>query len=376
MNGVIFLCHDLPYPDTTGGRKISLGKILELSRDYDYVKVVCYNYKCEDFEEASNFFKKAGIQFFQYQPEKSTVRKIILIIKSMLLSSNPFYSFRMMDSAFSRFVDGVASSCSNYFLDNIFLFPALKGFLKHKKINIFIMFHNVESKFFRELSKIETRSFKRFFLFFESFKVSLLEKKIIKNVNEDESIKCFFLTDVDRRWYIDELGLRLSSAFINDNSIYMPGKVQKAVDKESPFFLFPGSIDFPPNLEGLLSIAEVFRKIGVDAKIIATGPASSSNLKKFSRYDFIKFTGLIDSDRLICLYSKCICAISPINRGGGVKVKNIEAIQLGVDIVLTKFSDIGIPESKYKHVAEEGSSCFVNKMNEIYYKKMKDIHEN
>lgn len=86
----------------------------------------------------------------------------------------------------------------------------------------------------------------------------------------------------------------------------------------------------------------------------------------FSRFPSFVFVGLVPHEKLIELYSECLCVISPLISGSGVKVKNLEAIQLGVELILTEFSNIGVPVSDNKYVTPNKPVEFVDAMVNFY----------
>ena len=74
-----------------------------------------------------------------------------------------------------------------------------------------------------------------------------------------------------------------------------------------------------------------------------TGAVSDKVKTDILSYGNVEFAGRISDDDMLRTLSDCRCIVSPILSGSGVKIKNIEALQLGIPIVMTEFSARGIP---------------------------------
>ena len=74
----LFLLHDIPYPDVDGGKKLSLGRIMESAKEFEII-VIAFNYQGINDTEAIEFFNNKKISFFCYdpKPKKQGFSKII-----------------------------------------------------------------------------------------------------------------------------------------------------------------------------------------------------------------------------------------------------------------------------------------------------------
>lgn len=361
MEACLYICSDVPYPDNTGGRKIALGKILELSESYK-VKVLCFNFQNVSSSDALKFFNDRCIEFTEIKPKGENVGKFFIYMFS-IFSRLPFYSFYMQRSELKDAYDRTLAGATSVFLDNIYTYPLVLG---SKPKHFSVMFHNNEGDFFRELSKTSRSFVKKMFYWFETIKVRRLEKLIFSDCNKVNNLSVIFLSKNDMDSYGLSASFKENFASLNANNINVPYVISRDANKENPFFLFPGSIDFPPNCEALLLIAEEYESRNLGVKVIVTGGASETNKRLFSRFPSFVFVGLVPHEKLIELYSECLCVISPLISGSGVKVKNLEAIQLGVELILTEFSNIGVPVSDNKYVTPNKPVEFVDAMVNFY----------
>jgi mannosyltransferase len=341
----LFLLHDIPYPDTDGGKKLSLGRIMEALRYFD-VTVIAFNYQGINSTESEVFFRAKGVDFHCYESKyrgRGGLYKAGQYLSS-LFTKHPFYCVRLSDELFSHYVSDIIRKTSpdKVSVETIFLVSYIEQYINIVN-DIEIVFHNIESLFFKELFKSSNQIYKKIFYFIESKKINSLEKIISTQINNKNSLFPVFLSEVDASYYKDTFNFNNNKLRINSNKIYLEKTVKHHPNFKNPYFLFPGSVDFPPNKEAMLWLLDEYVKQFEDPfTIVITGKITKTLKKEFLKYKCIRFSGFVSNEELIKYYGSCICVISPIISGGGVKVKNIEAISLLIPILMTEFSAIGI----------------------------------
>lgn len=378
MKKKLFILHDIPYPDNDGGKKLSLGRIIEDSKNYE-VYVLAFNYQDREEQIAHNFFKSKSIKFDVYNEKykHKGIRKISRYIK-YLFSIYPAYFNRLSDKNFS---DKILNTVENFKPDiisfeTIFLFSQVKKVIDDLFIEkIELVFHNVESIFFKELSLSSQSFIDKVKYLIESKKISFLENSISKILNKYQKIYAVCLSNEDSLYYKNFYNFNSEKIILNKNLIYLENEIKHSPNKNSPFFLFPGSVDFPPNREGIIWLLDKYENFEeLNIPIFITGSCSIENKKLFSKYTKIKFTGFLSKDELMNLYQECICVVSPIISGGGIKVKNVESIGLGIPIVMTKFSSVGIQFDEFKvgsvMVSNDDATAFCETLVQMSYKVM------
>lgn len=366
MANLVFITLDNVFPDDTGGRKLSLGRILHENKNTNKILVVHYNYSKQPTAEAKAFFRSRGIDYISYEPNfcKNGIKRIVKFLESIWKREPEAYYNIKKDEGFEVFLKNQLKQFNPSFisLESIFLpLTICSGY----DYDVNITFHNVESEFYRSLSYSETKFVKKTFFFIQSLLIKKIENRIFNN---NEKTKKTFLSDNDKQFYEDKYSCNLLTAIINHNYIYLPNKVVRNPNVKEPFFLFAGSLNFPANSYAIDCLLDNCKQDWNQIpKIVITGSVDSAKLEYFSKYDNLEIMGRVSEEKLVELYSECLACISPIITGGGVKIKNIEAMQLGVPLIATQFSCIGLnTKNKDVYISEDNSSSFYAAMTNYY----------
>ncbi len=220
------------------------------------------------------------------------------------------------------------------------------GLLLKKFCNcrLIIHTHNIEHERFRTLGK----SWWRLLKYYESF---ILHRADL----------VFCITEDDRQWMIQKMKLQPKNCIVVPYGItqqQMPIDKQKSKNEicrkhglaaTLPLFLFNGLLDYKPNLDALLMILQeinpILQKKNIHYNILITGkrlPAELNDLKAWND-QHIHYAGFVDD---IDVYFKgADIFLNPVQSGGGVKTKVIEAIACGTTVVSTKTGAIGIEQT-------------------------------
>ncbi|EEG8235852.1 glycosyltransferase [Salmonella enterica] len=371
MENIIFLTLDLVYPDDTGGRKLSLGRILYEQEKGNNVTVIHYNYKKQDEEDAQRFFKENNICFYSFSPRHNHhgFTRLLCYMKSFLNKMPEPYYMIYRDDFFHHFLDAkieeIAPSLIS--LESIFL-GWTENVIRSKKVKINYTFHNVESEFYYSLFVSEVNKIKKAHYYIQSLLLEVIERRILNDTSAN--VTYTFLSKEDMSEYMKKYNISRGNIIINHNNIKTSNKVNRKVDFAEPFFLFPGSLDFPANSFAIKNMLET-PNLNWDLlpRIIITGTVSYNTRKKFLGLKNISLVGRVSEDELYRLYSSCIACISPIVTGAGIKIKNLEAIKLGVPLIATKFSCVGI------NTSNENIFLTENNFNSFYEVMLKYYNE-
>jgi hypothetical protein len=173
-----------------------------------------------------------------------------------------------------------------------------------------------------------------------------------------------FLTEEDRDYYQGRFNITADRCLLASNKLMM-GKLERRVQHSSPFLLFPGSVEFHQNFTAVKWMAEevwpLLDKRFRDLFTVAvTGRVSQSNRRKLQALGMpIKWTGEIPYEQLNELYRSCVCVVSPIISGTGIKVKNLEAVTKGIPLVTTHLSSRGIDSPLLYCAVDDSANAFV-----------------
>ncbi|WP_261369284.1 glycosyltransferase family 4 protein [Yersinia mollaretii] len=372
----IFIICDTVYPDDSGGRKLSLGRIFEAKKSGFKVSVIHYNYTNSDVGLAKKFFLEHNIDYSCYTPKhshriNSLTRCANYIISSFRLVPEPYY-YMVNDYGFKDFLLGNIEKNKNIILSvESILLSGVIPWINECVERIELVFHNVESDFYRQLSISSHSVIHKAFFYLESIKIAIIEKYLFGI--KDNKISFVFLSEKDLEQYSGRYPVHCVNTLINNNNIFIKGQIKRNVNIIKPFFLFPGGLNFPPNRYGLnWLLASMSNKIShLEVDILVTGAFNDNIKSQFDHYSCVKLVGYVSDIKLRELQCSCIAVISPIITGGGVKIKNIEAIKLNIPLIATRFSCEGIDtQTGNIHVTDNEPNSFYAKMESVLKKTM------
>lgn len=169
----------------------------------------------------------------------------------------------------------------------------------------------------------------------------------------------FFISEDDRNYAIEKLGVSSSKSFAITYGVEMPGipadlneckqqVLQKhRINPGEKILLFNGALYHHTNFNALQVILDIVNPIllkqqGLPYKIIVCGkglPDFFNELKEYAGKNII-YAGFVDD---ISVYFKAAdLFLNPIISGGGVKTKAIEAIAYNCPVVSTKIGALGL----------------------------------
>lgn len=172
----------------------------------------------------------------------------------------------------------------------------------------------------------------------------------------------FFITPEDKAFAIDKWNIEPSRCFDLPFGVEIekyPADRQECrteiaakhnIPTEDKILLFNGLLNYKPNLDALKDILEninplLIKEKGFKYKIVICGkglPNEMNNLKSYADKNII-YAGFVDD---ITTYFKAAdIMLNPVQSGGGVKTKMIEAIAFGATVVATETGATGIDQS-------------------------------
>ena len=232
-------------------------------------------------------------------------------------------------------------------------------------VKLIIHTHNIEYERFKSIGKWWWGILKMY------------ETWVLKNANV-----IFCISDEDKTWMTQKMKI------IGDNCIVIPYGItqEKAPDdkhicKEQvckkhglnptiKLLFFNGLLSYEPNTKALRDILEninpILLKSGIEYNILIAGknlPEEFEGLKKWNN-QHVFYAGFVDD---IDLYTKASdIFLNPVNIGGGVKTKMIEALGLGATVVATENGAIGVDKNvcgeKLKVVENNDWEGFTNQI--------------
>ena len=173
----------------------------------------------------------------------------------------------------------------------------------------------------------------------------------------------FCISQTDREYFINRYKIAISKTSVITYGISWnipPSLLEKAaaknellkkyaLKKETILYLFNGALEYKPNLEAVKNIVDkinpLFIKKDIVYKIIICGrnlPAEMNELKQYDDRNIV-YAGFVDD---ISLYFKGVDVfINPVNDGGGIKTKLVEALGYSLNAVSTINGATGVDET-------------------------------
>lgn len=182
------------------------------------------------------------------------------------------------------------------------------------------------------------------------------EKFTHRQANEN-----LFITDEDKCFGIEKFGLNPALCHTITYGFEMkerPSQTVLEAAKErlrrehkiaftEKILLFNGSLDYQPNLNAinyiLKEILPRLDKRRFSYKLIICGKGLPPAFNKFNEYPNIIYTGFVDD--ISHYFMGADIFINPVNEGGGIKTKLVEALGYNLSCVSTKNGAFGVPVS-------------------------------
>ena len=210
-------------------------------------------------------------------------------------------------------------------------------------VKLIVHTHNIEYQRFRSIGK----------WWWPLLKV--YEKWVIQ-----KSDLVFCITEEDRKGFIDELHIAHNKCVVIPYGIpqqALPEDKQETkeavckelnISTETKLLFFNGVLNYQPNLEALNNIIHRINPLllssNINYKILIAGkdlPASYNELKQW-KHEHVHYLGFVnDIDR----YTKAAdILLNPVQSGGGVKTKMIEALGMNTTVVSTATGAAGVSQ--------------------------------
>lgn len=198
----------------------------------------------------------------------------------------------------------------------------------------------------------------------------------------------FCISEEDRRWMVEKMQVQADKCIlvpygISNKEIPADKAISKQkvcelhqIDPSKKILFFNGLLDYKPNTDALTVILEEIipglQKTDLKYHVLIAGkrlPDSFNELKKWDKQG-VTYAGFVDD---IDLYTKAAdVLLNPVNSGGGVKTKMIEAIGMNTSVVATETGAIGVDYSicgeKLKIVSDNNWIGFVEAVSSLLAK--------
>lgn len=332
----ILILTSFPPTKKTAGQNFSRQLIVNLSKKAE-IDLVYFSYEDHEIETISNinFIKKIKNNFLS---------KIVNVLLCPFV--HPFFSSR-----FNLVVLFWLLRNKNYYDIILFDFTQIhlySYFIKHPK-----KIHFSHDVIIQKFSRVKKK--------FECLFIRYSEKLVLKRAG-----KIFTFSYKDTR--ILEDFYKIKSEPVN---FFLDREILTLESKNFEFkdhFSMYGAWNRKENYEGLDWYLDNVHSLTQNLKIIVIGPKMPSwILEKINTHSNISYLGFVENPYIHIAESRAL--IAPVFTGAGVKVKVIESLALGLDIIGTKVAFEGIKNNG--SLLECNTSIeFVNCLNKYNNKKI------
>lgn len=319
----------LPIKDGHSRRSFNILKGLGVNNDIYLLSLF------ESIDEVSleNLIKYENIcckvEFIKAPPKKISLMMILLLVRS-IFSLDPYTVWRHYSKKFIERTEDILSK-EDFDVVHCDILPIYYSIKNITNVFVSITDHDISYINCLGRAKSSSNIFLKIFLYYESFKLKILEKRVFENVNVgimvSESDKNFIEAMCPRgNFLVVENGV--------DVNKFLPTQNEEEVNK----LIWVGGFNYYPNEQAILyflsKIYPLVKKRCNNITFDIIGDHFTNDMLKFSDKDSsINLMGFVDDP--VPFMQKATIFIAPILIGGGTKLKLVEAMSTGKAIVTT-----------------------------------------
>lgn len=341
---ILYLGRFFPWPANTGGKKVSLGTIKILSKNY-HLHYIGFKDRYITDESLNYLQKDLGDVSFQPLRLFKLKRYPKLFIPLFNIKGLSYYFFRDIYKEIEDLTLFLLhkNRYSALFIDEIFgarilLNKEIFDCIKNKNIKILVQAHNIEHKLIERYLKNKNM-------------LSMVLKSELKLARKWEE---YFWKLSDAVIFISKddynLACEISEGnfhwFFPVNLINNKDKQRNVnLSKQTNTILHIGTGHWPPNVEGIIfflkQVFPLIKQAIPNAKFIHIGKGTPKSLRKYHNNKDIYIYDYVEN--LTPYYETANVFVVPLLSGSGIKIKIIDAIQRGLPVVTTPVGAEGIP---------------------------------
>ncbi len=345
---ILQLCNKPPYPPHDGGSMAMFHLACSLQEIGHAITVLAMS-------TPKHFFAEKQLETFNNIMPVNTVfvdttNSIAGLVKNLLFSTMPYNAQRFIADNFANALATLLSkeTFDVVQLEGLYLTPYLPVIRKHSNAIVALRAHNIEHEIWKRNARQENNPLKKAYF-------GLLAKRI-KRFESRQINRCDVLVPITTRdkIHFDLLG-NTRPSHVCPAGIDMPEDIEKKrlTKFSAPTSLyFLGSLDWRPNLEGLLWFAkEVFpelKKRHPELEMHVAGRNAPAKLSCTLQKLGIKFHGAIDSAPEFIRTKDML--VAPCFAGSGMRLKIIEAMSMGKPVITTPIGAEGLDTEHEKNI--------------------------
>lgn len=352
---VLFLTTRLPYP-ANDGRSVTLLQYLDMLSKYCDVAIVSFN-NDKDVNNQPDY-----LEFVQVINYPSFLTKLWNVFSLSLLRGYPL----QISGVYSKKSQKIFNKIVDDYKPDIIICDMLRTSLYLRKCpykceKILDMDDMLSNRYYLSINSNEDPlgqfkdSLPSFFV--KLLNVFHLNKLMLKieakkmRKNELKAINYF-----SKIIFVSPIEVEKYNKLTNDNKAFswpvcvkLENELENEVEIKKDTLCFLGNMDAVQNQSTLKYICDnIYPHFSKKYKILVVGKCSNENKKMFDEYDFLEFTGFVDS--FVPYVKSSLCMIAPIQYGSGIKIKVLDGMKLGVPIITTNIGVEGLNVENGKNI--------------------------
>ena len=321
---ILWISLETPYPANTGGRQGVWNRLKRLAQEHEVYYFYTYDNKNEahipELEEIC-----AQVVSVERTKNLSLIGRILK------------YPYTVASRCMPELERAVCDCVQNNGIDLINVdFPHMCAVVRQAacryQIPVVLNEHNIEWKVYRQIASSASSALKRLVYWIDSWRLKWFEKRIVDQI-KPKGIT--FVSQENMQEYAGWMNPSYAELKLVPVGIDCGVRCTTTGDKRKTIAFF-GNMSYEPNVEGATWFArEVFPLIKQsvsEAKLYLVGREPSEKALSLANEDII-VTGTVPEVR--SYYVAADLVVVPLLHGDGVKVKLLEAISYGKQIVST-----------------------------------------
>lgn len=288
------------------------------------------------------------------------------LLTNLLFSDLPYHAGRFLSEDYSRALIRLLDE--EHFdviqLEGLYLCPYIPLIRKHSKALVAYRAHNIEHEIWQRTERL-AKGFRKIYLKLLSRRLKKFELSFL---NEYDVLVP--ITDRDGAM-LDKMG-NTKNRHTSQTGIDLSTLVPTAKELEYPSLFYIGSLEWGPNLEGLIWFLEQcwpkIRRTHPDLRFYVAGRNAPGWLEGRLKAEHVVFLGEIENAYRF-MNSKAIMLV-PLFSGSGMRIKIVEGMALGKAIISTSIGCEGIPAKDRETVLiADDADSFVWAVDELVANK-------
>lgn len=346
-----------PFPANDGAKIVIKNSFENLQQYCEKVDLLCLNKELLTLSEKEKI-PNAEVYFVPSINSKVKLIKALLFNESYLVSK--FFNRNFLEIIKKKIKN------NNYDLIHFESLHTSKYAFAIKEefdLPITIRFHNIESQIMQRYYDYTNNFFLQQFFKYEQQKMSVVEQRCI---NEIKNI--IFISKEDQE-YTKSKGHLISKTLVSPSGVDLD-YFTNGTDYTNYNLIYLGSMDWKPNEDAVLWFYnKVFVKLlnkFPELVFYIVGKNPSNRIKNLKSKNVI-VTGKVEDVRPFC--KKAGIAVIPLQVGGGMRIKILEFMAMGLPIITTSLGAEGI---KYK----ENENILIKDSEELFFDAVRYLIDN